>query len=66
MKPGEKQCIGKGAHECIYVEWTGHSFMITTERDGWGATNCISLDLEVYESLVRYVEALKAMSGAGK
>lgn len=48
-KPFEKRYIG----DAVYVEYNGHSFVLTTEN-GITTTNIIFLEPEVYTELLKY------------
>lgn len=50
-----KTYLGDG----VYAEFDGYGIVLTTE-DGISVTNRIVLEFDVYEMLVKYVNALKA------
>lgn len=45
--------------DSVYVDFVGFGLLLTTEN-GYGPSNQIVLDWEVYEALVKYVERLRA------
>jgi len=49
-----KQYIG----DSVYVDFDGCGLVLTTEN-GYGPTNTIMMELEVYDALVAYVNQLK-------
>lgn len=48
--------------DSVYVAFDGYSLVLTTEN-GFGPSNTIVLEPNVYEALTKYVEALWAAPG---
>lgn len=53
-----KQYIG----DSVYVDFDGFNLVLTTEN-GYGASNQIVLDPDVYASLVMYVRRIREIRG---
>jgi hypothetical protein len=49
--------------DSVYAECDGYGFTLTTEN-GYGPSNTIYLEPEVFNALALYVERLRAKSGA--
>lgn len=44
--------------DSVYAEWDGYGVVLTTEN-GYGASNRIVMEPEVYAALIAYVERLR-------
>jgi hypothetical protein len=57
-QPMTKEYIG----DSVYVEFDGYGLVLTTDN-GFGPTNTITLEPEVFHALARYVQRLEEEIG---
>ena len=45
--------------DSVYADFDGYSIILTTEN-GYGPSNSIALEPEVYDALIRYIDRIKS------